>query len=71
MNKYEPIWRQLCQWCRLVHNRRRFKVSVFYLFTEFTEFIIIIIIVSLFTHCNTAKSIKMVQIVINNIQVIQ
>ena len=27
--------------------------------------------VSLFTHCNTAKSIKMVQIVINNIQIIQ
>ena len=30
-----------------------------------------IIIVSLFTHCNTAKSIKMVQIVIKNIQIIQ
>ena len=28
-------------------------------------------IVSLFPHCNTVKSIKMVQIVINNIQIIQ
>ena len=32
---------------------------------------LIIMIVSLFTHGNTAKSIKMVQIVINNIQIIQ
>ena len=37
-------------------------VLIYYLF---------IFIVSLFTHCNTAKSIKMVQIVINNIQIIQ